>query len=40
MKLTKPVLVGFASLWVIVAYLIHPILSLIALIIFIATLGR
>ena len=40
MKLTKPVLVGFASIWVIVAYLVHPILSVIALIVFIATLGH
>ena len=39
MKVTKPVLVGFASLGVIVSYLIHPILSVIALIVFIATLS-
>ncbi len=40
MKITKPVLMGFASLWIIVAYLIHPILSIVALIIFVATLSR
>lgn len=39
MKLTKPVLMGFASFWLLGAYLVHPILASIALVIFIATLG-
>ncbi len=39
-KITKPVLTGFASIWIIAAYLIHPILSIFALIIFVAILTR
>lgn len=40
MKVTKPMLTGFMSLWIIVAYLIHPILSVAVLLLLIATLDR
>ena len=37
MRATKPMIVGFASLWALGAYLIHPILWVVAVILFIAT---
>ena len=40
MKISKPVVWWFASLWVIVAYLIHPYLSVFVLLVFIAALSR
>ncbi len=40
MKLSKPTVMGFASLWVIVAYLIHPYLSVLVLLILIAAFSR
>ena len=38
MKITKRMFMGFASLSIIGVYLVHPVLSLIALIMFIAIL--
>ena len=40
MKATKPMILGFASTWVLAAYLIHPILLLVAIMIFIAVMDR
>lgn len=40
MKVTKPALMWFASLWVIVAYLIHPYLSVVVLLVLIAAFSR
>ena len=40
MKVSRPMATGFAFLWVIVAYLIHPYLAIILLLVFIAALSR
>ena len=40
MKVTKPMMVGFASLWALGAYLIHPILWLVTIMIIIETAER
>ncbi len=40
MKATKPMVLGFASLWVLGAYLMHPILLLVAIMIFLEVSDR